>query len=338
MSVGWEQTVAVTNFPELQIDAFLLNALNYSPTDREFIIRAESHIITCLFRQGEQFAHFTNLNSYFRMLVHRITRYYRLRRLADSFYRTVTVFRPMDSNYHKPLVKLIELVEPDATCPPPLERKSPTSTTTATTFTANTPNATNTSPANATATGVKMTIMRRETPGNNIEAPLVTNQAGKTLEEREREYEKARARIFDEIDREGGSLTEPAFGNGTSSQAIMTIPSTEEETIHFKGWSNVDAIRPFVPGPQSLESDIEQDQFDFLSVWVPQHVFVALNFDAPETFKNRCKNHSCKALFMGSVALLLFKYRVGESEEIISKMIGADCERWRPSFLPEPPL
>lgn len=334
MPLSWEQAIATTNFPELPIDAILLHSLNSSVADRDFILRAEAYILTCLFKNGLASANFSDLNSYYRMLVHRITRYYRLERMADGFQRTVIVFRPLSPTYRKPIVKLADLVEPEVA-------HTPTITTSV-----NRP-----VPSTSISPAPKMTIMRRSTASNSS-AEAATNSsstsASRTLEEREREYEQVRARIFDEIERDANhnddQLDDYDALRETKRQMLSdndNYTGPEDEMVHFQGWRNIDAIRPFVPTAISSANDIEEgiQEFDFSTIWIPQHVSIAVVSEiAVEEFKLQCKQHNCKPFVMGQLAFLLFKCRIEDNLESISSLIGSPCERWRPNFLPEPPV
>lgn len=221
-----------SNLPNLKIDAILLHSLNTSPNDRDFVLRVEAHLFSRLFRHEEGEVTFYDLNSYYRMLVHRVTRYYDLERIADSVLRTVTVFRPLDG-YERPIVKLADLVEPDAICPPetsPATRPSP-------------------SPSNMNAVvGAmpKLTIMKRN-PAAETFNKEPSSAPVKSLEEREREYEAARARIFQQesVPDEDNSTVSPTMTTTETEPQSSTV-NDEEEVIHFRGWKDIDAIKPFI--------------------------------------------------------------------------------------------
>lgn len=331
---------ARSNFPHLTIDAHLLTALTSSPKDRLFILQTESRIL-CLVRRptnaNEPALHFQDLNSYYRMLVHRVVRFYGLERTADSVGRSVTVYRPQ-SAYLRPLVKLSDLVEPESAVPPdPKEGVVLSSTRT------------------------KFVIMKRAAETGPAVSEARTETPSKTLEEREKEYEQARARIFAAFKEAESAVTSYLADEDSIQvrahppQAMESREDNGEDVVHFGGWKNIDSIQPFIPTVlqnHSPKKDVcilpseEHDPYDidFENIWIPQHIFVALNLpvmdpSALRSFKSRCKRQHCKVYVMdgSDVGLLLFVYRVGETEEWISNKLGVVVERWRPLYFPEPP-
>lgn len=383
-----------SNFSELWVDAYLLSALNTSPKDRAFILRVETQLLA-LFRGLAEEVAFEELNSYLRMLVHRVARYYDLERTADSAHRTVKVWAP-SGDQPRPLLKLADLVEPAFTTPPERDTASPLGTR----------------PVTAAATAAKkVTIMKRADPmqrpadlepgkttaaaaAGTTSSPSAATTTTRTLEERERAYEEARQRIFDSFqalelsDRSGprspvmeggGGGVSPAADEGSSAVATRADPG---DVIHFGGWKDIDSIKPFIPDkyPPAVAADhhhyhcrpeatlspesrlcpppsyLQQQPtsspplplpegaecFDFASVWIPQHIFVVRGIptdkDSLKLFKGRCKRRHCR--YHGAPGatsgILLFTYRVGDTEEQLQSRFGVPVEAWRPSFLPEP--
>lgn len=373
-------TNAKSNFSHLTVDAHLLTALTSSPKDRLFILQTESRILSLLRRHRpstESTLHFQDLNSYYRMLVHRVVRFYGLERTADSVGRSVTVYKPQ-STYVRPLVKLFELLEPASAVPPE-------------------EGAGGSEESSAGASKAKFTIMKRNAGESGLVRATRAEKPSKTLEERERAYEEARARIFEafveaetgveqqlvraeepvaaaatkdkepdsrtEADPRTGSRAEPWTDSGPEPPAadplLLLLQDSREDVVQFSGWKNIDAIPPFIPaallahppggdarsGPGE-EGEHDPYDIDFESIWIPQHVFVAFNIPAAtadasalRALKARCKRHHCKLLSTedADTGLLLFTYRVGETEERIGGKLGLRVERWRPRYFPEPP-
>lgn len=387
-----------TNFPSLPVDAYLLQAVNGGTLgDRDFILRVEAALLTHLYRRGEPALTIDDLNSYRRMLLHRVARYYGLERLADGAQRTVTVFKALNGQKRVPL-KLADMVEPEALEPPSSEGCKG--------GTAESGPEGRTKDGAVTTTVKRMTIMRRSTreagqlgrvhPPSGSTLPSLTNSTQRSLEERERAYEEARARIFeghsdsnDDTGLQGETHVEAeprprsqvsppsrptAITEGGASPGRVERPITTSN-IHFQGWKDLDAIRPFIPAavapgtsataltgtrfspspsppPLQLQSPsasltlLTQDAPNYGSIWVPQHIFVLerVPTDDPGTLrklKALCRRHHCKLITStldASRALLLFSYQVGKSEEELEGLLGRPCARWRPLYLPEPPI
>jgi hypothetical protein len=263
---------------------------------------------------------FVELNSYYRMLVHRVARYYDLQRIADSFGRKVVVFRPPIA-HSRPLLKLSDFVEPVA-CVPPEDEEQPI--------------------AQPKFTIMKRTVTLGEIPMERSVLPQ------KTLEEREREYEAARARIFANIEELELSQTDeqlittiPVVGNSEEDHAVEV---ENADKVYFQGWKNVDEIRPFIPARIQPIQTAGMGNFDFDSVWIPQHIFVVTRLPKEETvlksFKGKCKRRHCRIHLPpnSSSGLLVFSYKVGISPAQLSDSLGLPCHLWRPYFYCEPPV
>ena len=324
-----------SNFKGLPQDAYLLHALNTLPADRDFILHVESTLLNSLFKHGKYHETLNGLNSYFRMLVHRVTRYYRLERMADKAMRSVTVFRP-NGNYVKPLVRLLELVEPEA-IEPPTEKKIQITKT-------------------APFPVQKMTIMKRLSPiQDNHMRISASSIPAKSLEERAKEYETVRARIFENLkEEEDDTLMREEIEMPTNDDNTNDLDHSMEESsqalhsdiVHFQGWQDIDAIKPFIPSKQAVRTVVGHpngEEFDFASIWVPQHIFVIFNLptdeDALRGIKSRCKKNHCKlhAEAGSDIGLLIFNYVVAETSQYVSELMGLLCTRWCPFYLPEPP-
>lgn len=390
-----------TNFPALAVDAFLLQAINGGTMgDRDFILRMETALLTHLYKREEPTLTVDDLNSYRRMLLHRVARYYGLERMADGSQRTVTVFRA-PSGHRRALLRLADMVEPEALEPPlPLATEE---TKDCGSEGHNERERGIVKDANS-STMKKMVIMRRSTvspPPTHPRAPSsFPSPAQRSLEERERAYEEARARIFQASDEGGGRDGKGHADNGTANTSVhgggrvgegggqrqraqiqlsrpcvavketAAFPKSQPGVggIHFEGWKDLDAIRPFIPTsttttastnpsivvtaasvtntPSPPPSSLTQDAFDYGSVWVPQHIFVLEQVPmddavALKRLKILCRRHHCKLITLaseGSRALLLFSYQVGKSEDELEGLLGRPCIRWRPLYLPEPPI
>ncbi|PJF17008.1 hypothetical protein PSACC_03179 [Paramicrosporidium saccamoebae] len=285
------------NYKDLTVDAYLLTALNGSSKDREFILRIETQIVGTLFRGSEAEVTFCDLNSYYRMLVHRITRYYDLQRTADSLERTVTVYRPF-SGHARPLLKLADLAEPEWSVPP--------------------------EPGQKAVALQKFTIMKRENATEQTVVAKPTANA-KSLAEREEQYEIARARIFQNFN---DKKTLPQAK--VKPVAHEDESTTDGEIVQFRGWKDVDidAIEPFVPlepsepskpsqlfGPSGTTAAIQNDHFDFYTGWIPQHIYVLEGIPpdeaAAKSLRSKCKRRHARLYFSKGAqsGLLVFTYK-----------------------------
>lgn len=344
-SLNQREANNLSNYGDVAVDAYLLNALNMSPKDRPFILKTESTLINAFLRSSstEMLVDFPELNSYYRMLVHRVARYYDLEHTADSEMRSVTVWRPR-AGKERPVIKLSDMVEPSTDCPPSV----PVS-------------------GDAKSSTPKFTIMKRSSPASNYSNPASSQPKGSlSLEEREKQYELARARIFKDLEEsrlledDDGKIVESfarlkvtfevpsvATDNSVPPLSPDEIPASIMDQVSFSGWKNVDQIKPFIPVNSARKDEpTSEDSFDFGAVWIPQHVWVVSPIPTTEsllkTLKQKIKKNHGK-LYVNeqgdrASGIVLFAYRTAETEQDMSNLLGVACERWKPTFLPEPPL
>lgn len=327
-----------SNFDGLPIDAYLLQALNSSMKDREFILQAERRILQFL-KGSEEHLSFEQLNSFWRMLVHRVTRFYGLERIVIPGTNTLTIWRPAQ-DYKRPLLKLSDLVEPREILPP--QPESP-------------------SKASEKPLSQKIRILKRDEEKRSLDVKEKSNNKGReqpvrSFEERELEYEEVKARIF-------SSFKEEAIVDSLSNaMELHTVEETfppekvqhddngsknnDKDVIHFQGWKDIDKIKPFIP---TYEPEVQPTAASDLSVTnfldkvcVPDHILVVDGVSSErdvKSLKSKCKQSHCKLVIANNArsGLLVFTYRVCSSREELISTFGFSIRRWRPCFLPEPP-
>lgn len=322
-----------SNFDSLPIDAYLLQALNSSMKDREFILQVERRILQLL-RGSNDHLLFEQLNSFWRMLVHRVTRFYRLERIVSPGTNVLTIWKP-PRDYKRPLLKLSDLVEPQDVSPPQAEC----------------PKVSERPPSQ------KIRILKRdeekESPDAKEKANRKVEPPVRSLRERELEYEEAKARIFSSFKEEGDIVN--SLSNTLELHGIRetlppegdqddNVPGNEKDVIHFQGWKDIDKIEPFIPTyDRAVRPAVTSEIPSFVDkICIPDHILVVEGVSSErdiKALKSRCKQNHCKLCIAddATCGLLVFSYRVGSSQEELACTFGFNIKRWRPYFLPEPP-
>jgi hypothetical protein len=96
----------------LYLDGILMQALLQNPTDRDFILSAEAQLLNDL--AAKEMIEFPQLNSYYRMMLHRVARYYSMNHFySSSKEKEKIILEAKDSGTKKPVFLLRELVEPE---------------------------------------------------------------------------------------------------------------------------------------------------------------------------------------------------------------------------------
>jgi hypothetical protein len=175
----------------LYLDGILMQALLQNPTDRGFILSAESQLLADLLTK--EAIEFPQLNSYYRMMLHRIARYYDLSHFYNNKEKEKVVLKAKESERKTPVFTLRELVEPEVLAEEETKKgktKKPDSE-----------RPPEEEPATA-ATVKKFKIMKRPSSKDSDDARSkshLQDKPQKSVQEKEAEYERARTRLFADL-------------------------------------------------------------------------------------------------------------------------------------------
>ncbi|KAJ3129344.1 R3H domain-containing protein 1 [Nowakowskiella sp. JEL0407] len=180
------------------VDPFLINTLRNSK-DRHFLIQTEN--------QMEQFVldvngsvprlEYPNMNSYQRLIIHRVAQYYKLAHVVEAVRKAVIIYRTPEAQLPQKALRDIpyqESLESRGSTPPPTSSQQQPS--------------------------VKI-MQRRTKPQRQASHPPPTqsNVPFKSIEEKEAAYQLARAQIFqDETNSEGSKESLDSQRTGNSSK------------------------------------------------------------------------------------------------------------------------
>lgn len=364
-----------SNFPDLLVDAHLLNTLyDKSNGDEDaFLKGVEDRMLQKLrLREeipGEHHLFFDNLNSYYRMLVHRVARYYSLEHeMQDG---SLLVVRP-ESWTGRPILKIQDFFEPT-------KHEQEPSSTSLTSLTLSpfkimkrlTENVDKDSKHDCCVPGSGAGISGEENQNNSTSNP--------SLEERERKYEEVRARIF--ID--DGSAVAGTCGSGSGSDdgdyfdsfvKLKKAPAADvvvnnsaqllgieavDESVETKKksiinddqdqemillrpaemkWNNVGVIKEFIP--VKTEFAELKKEFSSKKVDLPSHIKV-ITIPKDTSFKSIrsiVKKHNCR-IFRSSIlkdnALLLIKKANLSTSSTIEDLLALKLQDWIPNYYDE---
>lgn len=355
------------------IDAQILRVLNGKEKDKNLVLAAENQILKFLFNieQNEASSYddevrcthaegsliFEDVNSYHRLLLHRIARYYKINHFSYPNAKAIILtiesaahigFQPSEENglmadgaaiitvrkeekaqYYSelvdnssnnfdqprklnsidlnlPLLLLSDLVEP---APPP----------------------------------PKFKILRRKPKEEDSEAHTSTVSTIISVEERQRQYMAARARIFMETE---ASELEPKFDGYVTDTRIC--------------WKDLDMIAPFIPldntssetdntlrnsefAEELLESEAEDKYLLFdhpeplKTTKTLKHIYCVREPLDPTVLNELGSKFKCKVITaddLSDVLLIIKEHPIPTTEEIVS-ICKCDCSPWRPEFYPE---
>lgn len=327
----------ISNFPDLIVDARIFNTIydKSNGNEESFIKGVEDRMLDKLrLREkipGEHHLVYDNLNSYYRMIVHRVARYYGLKHEVnvEGLFGEILIIRNEDWQ-ERPILKMQDFFEP---------RKQELDTT-----------ATATSSSSSSLRIMKREVKKLEC----IEDPLDDFKSLTeiiTLEERERKYVEARARIFvsDQEDGDGDEDEKFPFTNDdlllflpnlTNKASVIVEDVSDEEKILLKPtkmWNNVDGIKEFIPVKTENTGTLKID-FNYSKVEVPSHIKV-ITIPKGHLFKNIksiIKKNNCR-IFRSSIitdnALLFLR-----SEDLvpsIENILQIPLYPWIPKYFEE---
>ncbi|KAI8801708.1 hypothetical protein BJ742DRAFT_572932 [Cladochytrium replicatum] len=188
------------------IDAFLV-ATARNPKDRLFLLKCDQDIGNLLASNSPSRLEYVDMNSYQRLIIHRIAQHYKMGHYVDKMRRAVIVHRTPESEFPKERLQDIPLLDPTTQSDSTDQTLDP---------------AVNTATAQNSANTTPVRIMLRGNNNNNNQHPhnqrhpssyqRNNNTANhprndsRTIEEREAAYQAARAKIFQEDASDSGSL------------------------------------------------------------------------------------------------------------------------------------
>ena len=188
----------------LFLDGILMQALLRNPTDRDFILSAEAQLLTDLFTKDT--IEFPQLNSYYRMMLHRIARYYNM----NHFYnynkeKEKIILEARDSGKKKPVFSLRELVEPEILAEEE-KKKSKTKNQKDQKDQKDQEKQPEEDPSSSALTK-KFKIMKRPAhkgAEGSRSKELQNEKPQKSVQEKEADYERARSRLFADLPLDDG--------------------------------------------------------------------------------------------------------------------------------------
>lgn len=157
--------------------SFLTESLKKNQKDRMFIFRIEQEIIQLIKDSTKESHKFTASSSYNRMLIHRVAAYFGLEHQVDHTHGPTSVVVTKTASTHIPDLKLKELIKDDESTDEPkkliLKRDS-------------------TSFEDSSGSSFD----KDRSPESHLNGSLSDSSRSRSLEEREENYERVRARIF----------------------------------------------------------------------------------------------------------------------------------------------
>ncbi|KAF9217341.1 R3H domain-containing protein 1 [Podila verticillata] len=181
------------NENESTFDEFLITALK-NRNDRIFLLKLELEFTNFINNQSQEQLDFPSLNSYYRMVIHRVANYFKLTRVVDPIHKTIIMYKTDQSAI--PALRFSDLMEEEeeqVVRPMKVLKRTP-----------NRPSA-GAFTADGSAESDRRTV---------------------SIKEREEAYAKARARIFQE---DAPKPKSPEEGSGLNSRSDS--PSTKSDTV-----------------------------------------------------------------------------------------------------------
>lgn len=237
--------------------AFLTESLKKSQKDRMYLLRIEQEILQ-LIKDSSKESHKINASSsYNRMLIHRVAAYFGLEHTVDHTHTSVIVTKTKGA--HIPELKLKELIKDDESTDEPkkliLKRDS-------------------TSLEDSSGSSFD----KDRSPESHLNGSLSDSSRSRSLEEREENYERVRARIFNNSnnssineEQKASLQTSPSSGacspsasntkaaTETTSESKVATVSTEGEEKEKVKVASVDASSTLPITASSLETESHSD-------------------------------------------------------------------------------
>ncbi|KAJ2629746.1 hypothetical protein H4R22_003135 [Coemansia sp. RSA 1290] len=189
---GWsQQSVVFSQTIERPVDPILYKALSTNAQDRQFVLEAEQLVWQFLGQTRHKRLPLSKQNSYRRLLLHKLGEYYELNHVVVGKQRDEIAFYKKDAVVEKvlelpePLDKRVPLVVEDVENEQ-VEEKEPQTGDSAVSFT----HILVKKPRDFVKAGRELNAGHEEEPHED------GKQSSKTIEQRQAEYERARAEIF----------------------------------------------------------------------------------------------------------------------------------------------
>ncbi|KAG0205437.1 R3H domain-containing protein 1 [Mortierella sp. GBA30] len=162
---GLEVADDVNGAEDSALDEFLVNALK-NRQDRIFLLKLDRELCSFINNPNQEQLEFPSMNSYYRMVIHRVANYFKITRMVDPMQKTIVLYKTEQSAI--PALRFSDLVEEEEEQP------------------------------------VKpMKLLKRNPgrPSSGVSTPDGSSESDRrplSIKEREEAYAKARARIFQE--------------------------------------------------------------------------------------------------------------------------------------------
>ncbi|KAF9114460.1 R3H domain-containing protein 1 [Mortierella sp. AM989] len=223
----------VTDMEDTGLDEFLVNALK-NRQDRIFLLKLDREFCSFLNNPSKEQLEFPSLNSYYRMVVHRVANYFKITRVVDPQQKRIVLFKTEKSAI--PALRFSHLVEEEEEQP---------------------------------VKPMKLLKRNPNRPANDSSAPDGSSEPDRktiSIKEREEAYAKARARIFKD-DVPAKSKSESTGLDQRSDSPSAPTPTTEvprpdsaEESAKQKGRKQGNGRKP---GSGSVRSPDELGDSDY---------------------------------------------------------------------------
>ena len=188
------------DYSSAELQSFLTDAMKKNPKDRMFILRVEHEMIQFMKDETKESFKFASTSSYNRMLIHRVAAYFGLEHNVDQAHSSVIVTKTKGTLM--PEAKLKDLIKDDeSTNDEPkksiLKRDS-----------------------NSLEDSIGGSFDKDKSPDYYLNGSLSDSSRSRSLEEREENYERVRARIFSN----NSSKSNSNVGDSTSSSSGQKSP------------------------------------------------------------------------------------------------------------------
>ncbi|KAG0024925.1 R3H domain-containing protein 1 [Podila clonocystis] len=181
------------NENESTFDEFLITALK-NRNDRIFLLKLELEFTNFINNQSQEQLDFPSLNSYYRMVIHRVANYFKLTRVVDPIHKTIIMYKTDESAI--PALRFSDLMEEEEE-----QVVKPMKV-------------------------LKRTPNRASAGAATLDGSAENDRRTVSIKEREEAYAKARARIFQE---DVPKPKSPEEGSGANSRSDS--PSTKSDTV-----------------------------------------------------------------------------------------------------------
>ncbi|KAI1318257.1 R3H domain-containing protein 2 [Mortierella claussenii] len=216
------------------LDEFLVNALK-NRQDRIFLLKLDREFCSFLNNPNQEQLEFPSLNSYYRMVIHRVANYFKITRVVDPQQKKIILFKTEQSAI--PALRFSDLVEE--------EQEQPVK---------------------------PMKLLKRNPnrPSSGVSTPEGSSEPDRktiSIKEREEAYAKARARIFQE-DVPVKQKSESSGSNSRSDSPSVSMTTSEssrqdvgEEGTRLKGGRKQNNGKKSVSGSTQSPEELGEGEY-----------------------------------------------------------------------------